>query len=279
MDKNAFDLGHLSLTNELSANEISANGYLRCYVCESKKADYPVGTTFKDVHTENQMIVAGYFPAGSTWMPDSLFHSTNAVVTLDDYIVSEMDEGYFQIDNQFYGNIFNSCYIKHVSEEQSEQVLSELKELADTVGVLCYVHTLNQLVETEKEDNKDLINSVGILTLFVILVSLSSVCTACLSDVFSRRSDTAIMSITGVSPTDLYMMLLVENLLKWLIAFCLASAIYLNGQDADGSHVFTTMLLPVCALGGLVCMAAITTISQISMKQKHLLDWIGGSKL
>ena len=116
---------------------------------------------------------------------------------------------------------------------------------------------------------------------FAVLVSVSALFTASLADVFSRRTDIAIMSVNGVSPVDLYMMLLIENIIKFVIAFGIAVSIYsfINIRSVTDRIVTYRMTFPVMGVCGILCMVIITTIAQSTVKQKKLLSLMGGARL
>ena len=274
LNKNCMGLGKLEIIDQTAAD-----GYIRCYVCRTAADKYPLGTIVRNQHTDSQMMVAGYFDSETVWLPTLLFHSQEAVVSLDEYIVSEMDEAYFKRSKDFYTNMFNSIYIKDVPANEQQTVKLEIREIANETGVMCYEYTLDDLIQQEKGSNKELMQSIGMLILFVVLLSVSSIFTACLADVFSRRTEIAIMSVNGVSPVDLYMMLLVENMLKLLISFGIAFGIYISSQNDTGRLIGCRMVLPAVLLGGIICMLLVTTVSHSSIRQRNLLAWMGGAKL
>ena len=269
-----------AFTDELSESVI-LNDCIRCYICRNMKDKYPPGTVFQNMSTDTHMMVAGYFDPGSRWIAEPLFAQMDAGVTLDDYIVSEMDRGYFDSFISFYDGVLNNIYVSNISKGELADVKMDMNSLADEEGLMYYSDTLEESIQEERDLNKEIIRAIGIMIAFAVLVSVSALFTASLADVFSRRTDIAIMSVNGVSPVDLYMMLLIENIIKFVIAFGIAVSIYsfINIRSVTDRIVTYRMTFPVVGVCGILCMVIITTIAQSTVKQKKLLSLMGGARL
>lgn len=267
-------------TDELPESD-TLNDCIRCYMCRNMKDKYPPGTVFQNMSTDTCMVVAGYFDPGSRWIAEPLFAQMDAGVTLDDYIVSEMDRGYFDSFISFYDGVLNNIYVSNILKGELADVKMDMNSLADEEGLMYYSDTLEESIQEERDSNKEIIRAIGIMIAFAVLVSVSALFTASLADVFSRRTDIAIMSVNGVSPVDLYMMLLIENIIKFVIAFGIAVSIYLfiNIRSVTDRIVTYRMTFPVVGVCGILCMVIITTIAQSTVKQKKLLSLMGGARL
>lgn len=269
-----------AFTDELPESD-TLNDCIRCYMCRNMKDKYPPGTVFQNMSTDTHMMVAGYFDPGSRWIAEPLFAQMDAGVTLDDYIVSEMDRGYFDSFISFYDGVLNNIYVSNISKGELADVKMDMNSLADEEGLMYYSDTLEESIQEERASNKEVIRAIGIMIAFAVLVSVSALFTASLADVFSRRTDIAIMSVNGVSPVDLYMMLLIENIIKFVIAFGIAVSIYsfINIRSVTDRIVTYRMTFPVVGVCGILCMVIITTIAQSTVKQKKLLSLMGGARL
>ena len=267
-------------TDELPESD-TLNDCIRCYMCRNMKDKYPPGTVFQNMSTDTRMVVAGYFDPGSRWIAEPLFAQMDAGVTLDDYIVSEMDRGYFDSFISFYDGVLNNIYVSNILKGELADVKMDMNSLADEEGLMYYSDTLEESIQEERDSNKEIIRAIGIMIAFAVLVSVSALFTASLADVFSRRTDIAIMSVNGVSPVDLYMMLLIENIIKFVIAFGIAVSIYsfINIRSVTDRIVTYRMTFPVVGVCGILCMVIITTIAQSTVKQKKLLSLMGGARL
>jgi ABC-type antimicrobial peptide transport system permease subunit len=274
LSEDILSMGKLELENVISSDD-----YISGYVCKNRLEEYPVGTIFENANTGSEIMIVGYFDAGSKWFPDLLFASADASVTLDNYIVSMMDNSYFEYDSMFYANLFNTLYVKTENDTKLEDIKEDIRQMADENKVKCYTYTLNELIDREKDDNKDLLKAVGILMIFVVIVSMTGILSASMADVLSRHYDIAIMSLNGVSPLDLYIMLLVENLIKIVIAYGGAVIWYLSGISGTEKIIFGRMVLPVVSIGILIFCVIITTISFLSFRKKNLLTLMGGVRL
>ena len=269
-----------AFTDELPESD-TLNDCIRCYMCRNMKDKYPPGTVFQNMSTDTHMMVAGYFDPGSRWIAEPLFAQMDAGVTLDDYIVSEMDRGYFDSFISFYDGVLNNIYVSNISKGELADVKMDMNSLADEEGLMYYSDTLEESIQEERDSNKEIIRAIGIMIAFAVLVSVSALFTASLADVFSRRTDIAIMSVNGVSPVDLYMMLLIENIIKFVIAFGIAVSIYsfIDIRSVTDRIVTYRMTFPVMGVCGILCMVIITTIAQSTVKQKKLLSLMGGARL
>ena len=269
-----------AFTDELPESD-TLNDCFRCYMCRNMKDKYPPGTVFQNMSTDTHMMVAGYFDPGSRWIAEPLFAQMDAGVTLDDYIVSEMDRGYFDSFISFYDGVLNNIYVSNISKGELADVKMDMNSLADEEGLMYYSDTLEESIQEERDSNKEIIRAIGIMIAFAVLVSVSALFTASLADVFSRRTDIAIMSVNGVSPVDLYMMLLIENIIKFVIAFGIAVSIYsfIDIRSVTDRIVTYRMTFPVMGVCGILCMVIITTIAQSTVKQKKLLSLMGGARL
>lgn len=269
-----------AFTDELPESD-TLNDCIRCYICRNMKDKYPPGTVFQNMSTDTRMMVVGYFDPDSRWIAEPLFAQMDAGVTLDDYIVSEMDRGYFDSFISFYDGVLNNIYVSNISKGELADVKMDMNSLADEEGLMYYSDTLEESIQEERASNKEVIRAIGIMIAFAVLVSVSALFTASLADVFSRRTDIAIMSVNGVSPVDLYMMLLIENIIKFVIAFGIAVSIYsfINIRSVTDRIVTYRMTFPVVGVCGILCMVIITTIAQSTVKQKKLLSLMGGARL
>lgn len=259
--------------------EIEDDDNLNCYVCRSSLKDYPIGSIIKNDYTGSSMTIVGCFETGSEWINDPLFHSQDVTFSLDDYIVSDMDEKYFEYDSDFYANLCNSIYVRPTKNSNISRTKEEIRELADENNIMIYSHTFDELADGERQSNKILMESIGILILFVVIMSVLAVGTACLADIFSRRTNIAIMFVNGCCRADIYMMTFVENILKFLIAFCIASTVYVLALGETDKYIAYNMIFPVVASGGLVSVILITIIGNSTIKQRKLLKWIGDDRL
>ena len=203
INKNGLSLGKLRLVDESASD-----GCLKGYVCKEKLDVFPIGTVLENVNIGSKTKIVGYFDSGSEWMDTLLFPSTEPARLLNDYIVSEMDDNYFNMTSEFYMNMSNSLYILAENKEELNAMREQVQALAEQSGVMCIIDTLPEMIQREKEDKSEVIRATGILVLFVIAVSFAAMLTICCADVCSRHYETAVMCLNGVAPIDLYLICL-----------------------------------------------------------------------
>lgn len=274
IDENMFHLCKLTLHEEIPGGE-----YIKGYVCRERLGEYPVGTILENVHTGTKTIIAGYFDSGSKWVADLPFYSQTATVVLDRYIVSEMDESYFDISSQFYSNVFNSIYVRSGNSQPLASIKADLRARADTYGIDNYAYTLAEMIAREKAEKREVIEAIGGMILFAALMAMLGVLSACMADTFSRHYEITVMSVNGVSPADIYLMMFFENCIKAVLSFC--GAVYFYGRSVSGteSWIFYKMVVPVVGAGMLVFMLIVTTVCYKSVNQNKLLKLMGGARL
>lgn len=274
IDENLFSLCKLNLHEEISGGE-----YIKGYVCRERLSEYPVGTMLENVHTGTKTIIVGYFDSGSKWVADLLFHSQTATVVLDEYIISTMDESYFNISSQFYSNVFNSIYVRSGGGQTLASIKDDLRAMADAYNVDSYAYTLKELISREKADNRELMESIGGLVLFAVLIAMTGILSACMADTLSRHYEITVMSVNGVSPADICLMMFFESCIKAALSF--AGAVYFYGRSVSGAGgwIFYKLVLPVVGAGVLVFILIVTIISYKSVNQNKLLKLMGGEHL
>lgn len=252
---------------------------VRACVGASLTDKYSAGTILKNVNTGSEIQVAGILEPNHRWLPDLLFHTNEAAVSLDEYIIAEMDTSFFNASTDFYTNTFNSFYIKSESEEESIYVKNKVKEIAGQNGILYYANTVDELIWQEQNENKELFRSVGNLIIFVVLIAVSAFASANFSDIYSRHSEFGIMYINGVSSLDIYFMIWIENLIKIVIAFGISIYVYVRGIDEVGMYVFKTMIMPVLIVAVVLFTIILSYILLLTVRRRNILSLLGGAKL
>ncbi len=278
IDINMVNLCRLKLTeDEKYALSAERSDMLRGYVCKNRLDEYPLGTIIENKNIGSRTMIIGYFDEGSEWIPALLLHSTEATVCLDDYIVSEMDEKYFEIDKAFYSNAFNNIYVE--TDGKAETVKKNVKSISEKHGVMCYVNTIDEIIQKEKYENRDLLKAVGGLVSFAVIIAMTGIFCSFSADVFSWQRDIAIMSVNNVSPVDIFMILFLENLIKALIAFNIAVFLYGNNLGKSDKIMYFQMIVPII-LTGLFVFIIITSFAAFkTIKQNRLIAIIGGEHL
>lgn len=252
--------------------------YLKGYVGSNLKQIYPVGTILENVHTGSNMEIVGYINQKSKWISEPPLVTQNATVELDNYILSDMDERYFELYPMFYGNIFNSMYIKCESEDEANLIKEEVRKLAEERGIICYCQSIKSLIEKENNGNRQYLEAMGYLIVFTFIMAMSAYYTASIADTYSRQYDLGVMHLQNVSYASLYGMFLTENLIKCGIAFFISMAKYgIMLKDAD-LIVFKYMVCPVMIIIVIFLIVSASFNEYRVVKNKGIIMMLGGNR-
>ncbi|MGN0160318.1 MAG: hypothetical protein ACI4AQ_02900 [Lachnospiraceae bacterium] len=275
VDEGAKDLCSLEVIHEIEPGSTEyLKGYVGCNVAE----EYPVGTILENKHTGSRTQIVGILKKNSVWISEPLLVTQDAVITLDDYIVSEIDEKYFELYPMFYANIFNSMYIKCESEEEAARVKEEVRVLADENKIMCYCKSINSLIHKENTENADYLKSMGYLIGFVVILAVLSCFTSGMADIYSEHYELAVMLINNVAPANICIMLLVENLVKGSLAVSLSMTKFGKGLTDSDVYVFGTMVCPAVIVMVFVFMILVSFTEYITIRNKNVPTMLGGDK-
>lgn len=255
------------------------NDGIKAYAGWSLSGQYPKGTVLKNTNIGSELEVIGILDKGQAWLPALLFHTNKAVVSLDECMVAEMDEGFFRVSPDFYANAFNSFYIKCETEKEAAAAKAKVKEIADRNGILYYMNTVEELISQERNENKELFRSIGNLTIFVVLIAVLAFATANLADVCSRHTEFGIMYINGVSSLDIFLMIWMENLVKFMAAFGISTSLYARELEKTGIYVLTNIVLPILVVALILFSVLLSYLLFCTIKRKNILSLLGGVRL
>lgn len=280
IDASAFDLCKVKFYKDETAEKLLKEdaSLLPGFVSKSSLDKYPLGTILQNSNINTKTVIIGYFEDGSTWAPDLLLN-LEATINLDNYIVSAMDNNYFDVYNGFYANTFSSIYVKMNSSQDINAYKDEIRRIARDSQIKCYIYSLDEMINDEKQGNKELMKAIGSMAAFAILVGLAGVLASYLADVGSWQKEIAIMYLNGVAPIDIYLIILMENFIKALLGLSIAFYIYGHKLSADDYRIYWSMVVPVLILSTLICVILFSYIAFKTVRQSKLLSIYGGSTL
>lgn len=278
IDKSIMDLCDLTINDKIDI-DYGDETVLDAYVGYNLKDEYPVGTILENYYTGTKIQIVGVLDNNSTWIPDLLFHTSNAVIDLDNRIVSELDYGFMELEKSFYGNTFNSFYIECDSAKSAEAAKLKVKETADKYGIMFYCNTINELMDAEKEENSDFFDALGILFIFVLMIAVLAYSASNIADIYSRQYEFGVMYINGVSFLDIFMMIWTENLVKFMISLGVSIGIYIRKLEQTELYVFYHIVIPGLLFILLVFSLIISVVLALSIRKKDILSLIGGVRL
>lgn len=281
IDKSSFDLCKVRFHRDKEVEDLlkKDKSLIAGYVSKDNLAKYPIGTILVNSNINTKTVIAGYFENDSTWAPSLLLHSSEATTDLNNYLVSEMDNNYFEFHSMFYGNVFNSIYLKFNTNHNVNKYKEEIRKLARDAQIKCYIFTIDEMIDEEKQENKTFMRSLGTMVVFALFVALSGILASYLADVGSWQKEIAIMYLNGVAPSDVYLIILLENLIKALLGITVAIYAYGHKLLSYDYEIYWHFVVPVLIFGTLICVTLFSYIAFKTIKQKDLLSIYGGSKL
>lgn len=276
VDESIRDFCELSIVESVDIGNDAT--IIKGYVGSGIAKQYPIGTILTNTHTGSKIQIVGELAPGAKWITEPILSTQRAVISLDNYIFAQMDTSFFETDIMLYGNVFNSMYIKYSSPADAERIKTEIRDMATDSGIMCYCNTVNELIQKEKEENEDYMNSILNLVFFVIVIAISAYISAGLADIYSRHYELAVMYINNVSSLKIFIIILAENIIKSIIA--LGGVIFLYGRNLayDKLYVFETMVVPLLIVFVIVFMLIVSIINFSTINRKKILLLIGGSR-
>lgn len=281
LDESVFDLCKVKFNIDKETEKLLENdsSFIPGFVSKANLARYPLGTVLQNSNINTKTVIIGYYEDDSRWAPSLLLHSENATIDLDNYIVSAMDTNYFKFQNMFYANTFNSIYVKRNHNRDINAYKDEIRKLAQKSHVKCYIYSLDEMINDEKKENKTLMSALGTMVFFAVLVALAGVLSSYLADVGSWQKDIAIMYLNGVASIDIYVIILLENLIKAVLGMNIAFYMYGHKLSLVDYRIYWSRVVPILILGTSACVVLFSFIAFKTVRQRKLLSIYGGSKL
>lgn len=281
IDESSFNLCKVNFYKDKEVEELLEKdmSLIPGFVSKNNLDQYPLGTILQNSNINTKTIIIGYFDDDSRWAPSLLIHSGDATIDLNNYIVSAMDNNYFEFQSMFYANTFNSIYVTMNNSHNINAYKDEIRKIAQDSQIKCYIYSLDEMINDEKQENKTLMRALGIMVAFAILVALAGVLSSYLADVGSWQKEIAIMYLNGIAPSDIYLIILLENLIKALLGLNIAFYIYGHKLSSNDHRIYWSMVVPILIFSTLICVILFSYIAFKTVRQRKLLSIYGGSKL
>ncbi len=281
LDESLFDLCKVDFHIDSAGRELLEKdvSLIPGFVSKGNLNKYPIGTILQNSNINTKTVIVGYFDDDARWAPGLLLHSQNAAIDLNNYIVSGMDNQYFAFQSMFYANTFNSIYVKTGSRYDIFSYKEEIREIAQKFHVKCYIYTVDELINEEKQENKTLMSALGMMVGFAVFVALAGILSSYLADVGSWQKEIAIMYLNGVAPGDVYFIILLENLIKVVLGLNIAFYLYGHKLSLNDYEIYWSKVVPILISGTLIFVVLFSYIAFKTVKQRKLLNIYGGSRL
>lgn len=277
VDENTSDL---CLLKDMEGNRVSIgqgereDGMLYVYVGYALRDRLPVGTIITNEYTGSKMYVAGVLEEGSIWISELLLGGEKVSEVLDSYILSPVDEGLLPI---YIANGNHSQFVRCNDKDEAQVIMEDIKALANEYDILLYCNTISGWIEEDKLENKEVLDAIGILTAFTVLIAVFAIGAASIADVYSRQYELGIMYIHGVSGLQIFTSVFFENMIKLCIAGGIAIFYSGNHLTGDDMYIHGKFVVPEI-LAFIIIVGLITTwISYTTIRKRSMTDFTGGA--
>ncbi len=276
VDNNLLELINLKDNKGNIISPQEKQGMLIGYAGTALKDDFFKGAILDSYYGNTDICVVGKLEKDSVWIARQPLHSLDSTIDLDNFIVTAMDEKFLtEHEYSFCANITNSMYIM-CDEENKDSIKKEISQIAKKNGIMCYVDSINELIEEELLEKREMFSSMGMLVVFSVVIAVIAFFTVSIADNIIRQRENGILHIIGGSKRDLYFIDMLGNLLKYGLGFF--TAVLLYGKDLAGSaiYVHSVYVIPMLAIIMFVLVVLISFVPVIFIKKKGVLGMLGG---
>ncbi|SEF70096.1 ABC-type antimicrobial peptide transport system, permease component [Eubacterium ruminantium] len=213
-----------------------------CYLGADYKQCIPVGTVFKSTKSRfnltQDIIVLGYLERGSKIINTEVTYPEDmsieeAYLSLDDKILML---GQFDGDDIYYGTylIYSKCKAKVFTEDITDSGRNE--------GLSFSLITLEEMLEEKEKDGVLLYGLNKKMFYTIAIVSISMILCFQIISINENNKRYGILLTNGYRSKDISMMIFIENVLKYLLAFSIAFIIEYNKlkKNYEGDYIFGT---------------------------------------
>lgn len=247
------------------------------YVGYNLKEMYPVGYEFLDEYTGETYVVKGVLEQNSQWIQGQIDFA-ELYVTLDNYVVADMDEK-IETRRVFLTGLDTYCYVID-DDADVEQIKKEIFRVADDCGLDLYsvINIEERLTMNKLElyaDPITLYMVYGMLALAVVTVVISS-----MISIYIRKSNIGIMYAIGYSIKDIKKMVVIENAIKIFMAYMVSYAYWsVNEKNIFLDNVSILRIITPFLLLGTILLVVISSVLPIKqLSHMYPATLIGGKE-
>ena len=245
------------------------------YIGYDLQDTWSVGDVITDRYQNRKFVVAGVLEKGSGYIGFPILGSIPGIVSLDQYMVCAHPA---VKESDTMDLIFLNSYNRHfvrTEKDQLQDTQKEIRQLADACGVKMYSKSVEEIIAEYRQENKELFDAIGVLCIFTLLIAVCAIGSASLADVYSRQYDFGIMYIQGVSNLQIYMIIMLEILIKLVLAGSLAIAFYARGLNGEKRYVHNHMAIPMVVIMIVILAFVVSYVSYRGIIKHKMTDYIG----
>ncbi len=257
-----------------------------CYIGADYKGVIPVGTVFKDKMNRNDLIVLGHFKKGEKVIDQSVAYriseDENKVdVLLDDKVVFVFDEE--APCDKYY--IASKC--------SAEEFKDKLTRKAEERGLDFSLVTMDENIKDMENKNATLYDLYAKLFFLIMFVSVCMIFCFQIISINENNKRYGILLTNGYKSRDIVGMVVIENVIKYLLAFSIAflfsyvklytkyketfseQGVYLENADLklfDDLFIFRT--IPICFLIGLIVVFTAIIVPMMYLRKRPAYEYL-----
>lgn len=235
--------------------------------------DYPVGTLVTDDYSGVTYIVKQVLKKNSRWLDESV--KNGVYVDLDNQFLLGM-ENILKGDNIFIGNGLNNFCYRISAETDGEEIKKQVEECAESLNIEIYsIHSLTEQAQWGYRNLNEMKQELY-LSVFLFFTAILAMLTASMITINIRKKDIGILYANGYSGKDVMIMYILENGIKIVIAFLVASAYWSIQQY----HIFgwntsiMWILIPWSVIAALLMLGAGSIVPLLQIKKQRPVELI-----
>lgn len=219
----------------------------------------PLGSVFSDRFTGQEYVVAYVLADNQRWMYGAIYNN-GKLRDMGQWLVMPLDMENYMLGNA--GVYANSVFLIADGEEMSV-VEQEIQAVADKYDVVLKLEAFSEYERAYKDNNKDLYMFSLVLVIVLACAALLSVTVIALIAWLRDYHDIGVLRTNGFLETDIYKIVIMEELICLLFPVLAAYAFLLTDQTAGSFSMnylqirfFEVVLLFVQAIGiasGIIC--------------------------
>ena len=239
---------------------------------------YPEGAVIQDSDNGKSYIVTKVLPRGSRWLDTDI--RNGIYIDLDSQVLIGADN-YFADNTIFVGNGLNNFCYRISRQADADKVKGQVMKCADESGIEIYsIHNLNEKIrwgwKELGEGREELYLSV-----FLLFSATLAMLVASLITIFVRKKDIGVLYVNGYSKKDIMLMYIMENIIKVMVAFCVAGAYWSRQQYTIFGWSVSIMgiLLPWSLLVAVLLILLGSVIPLFQIRKLQPVDLIGKNSI
>lgn len=261
-----------------------------CYIGSDYKGVIPVGTVYKNLDNDSDIIVLGHFKKGARILSDEVAYRLSekdniADILLDDKVmfVSDRYEEWIPTDKYY---ILSKCNAKDLKRELTQKGKEQ--------GLEFSLVTMEDNLRDMEKKSAELYSLYDKLFLLMMFVSVCMIFGFQIISINENNKKYGILITNGYRTKDIADIIIIENLIKYMLSFSIAFLItYMKMRDKfkmistgqgmgeigsidmkvfDNLFIFRT--IPICFLIGLIVVFTAIIVPMMYLRKRPAYEYL-----